>query len=174
MKSSTVLLALLAGTILAGCSGIDVATDYNQEWNFSSYRTYDWVAIKSPSLRDPLLESPLLDNRVRFAVDRELGIKGFERSEQDPDFLISFHVGTKSQVDVATCGYHYPTSPHCWGGEVEGYAYSEGTLVLDFIDSAEEELVWRGTAKGALYDDDDAQEVLNRAVVKVLEDFPPR
>jgi len=174
MKSGTVLFALLAGTLLAGCSGIDVATDYNQEWNFSSYKTYDWVAVKSPSLVDPVLETPLLESRVKNAVERELGIKGFERSEEDPDFFISYHVGTKSQVDVSTCGYHYPASSHCWGGEVESYAYSEGTLVLDFIDSAEEELVWRGTAKGALYDDDDAKEVLNQAVVKILKDFPPR
>jgi len=174
MKSRTVLFALLTGAILAGCSGIDVMTDFNQEWNFSPYKTYDWVVVKSPSLRDPLLETPMLDSRVKFAVERELGIKGYERSEEDPDFLISYHIGSKSQVDVATCGYHYPTSPHCWGGEVEGYAYSEGSLVLDFIDFEEEELVWRGTAKGALYDGDDAKEVLNQAVEKVLKDFPPK
>jgi len=174
MNSRTVLFALFAAAILAGCSGIDVATDYNQEWNFSPYKTYDWVAIKSPSLRDPLLETPMLDSRVKSAVERELGIKGYERSEEDPDFLISYHAGAKTQVDVATCGYHYPSSSHCWGGEVEGYAYSEGTLVLDFIDSGEEELVWRGTAKGALYDDKDSKEALNQAVAKILKDFPPR
>ena len=174
MKSRTVLFALLAGAILAGCSGIDVATDYNREWNFSAYKTYDWVGVKSPSLRDPVLETPLLDSRVKSAVERELGIKGFRMSKENPDFLISYHVGTRSQVDVATCGYHYPASPDCWRGEVETYAYSEGTLVLDFIDTVKEELVWRGTAKGAIYEDDDANEVLNSAVLKILKDFPPR
>jgi hypothetical protein len=132
------------------------------------------VEVKSPSLKDPLVDTPILDSRVKYAVERELGIKGFERSESDPDFLISYHAGTKSQVDVTTCGYHYPASSYCWGGDVEGYAYSEGTLVLDFIDATEEELVWRGTAKGAIYDDDDEKEVLNKAVVKILKDFPPK
>ena len=61
MKSRTVLFALLAGAILAGCSGIDVTTDFNREWNFSPYKTYDWVVVKSPSLRDPLLETPMLE-----------------------------------------------------------------------------------------------------------------
>jgi len=173
MKSVAALFALLVVIMLAGCSGIQVTTDFNREWNFDSYKTYDWVAAKSPELRDPLLETPMQDMRVKDAVERELGIKGYHRSVEDPDFLISFFIGSESQVDVSTCGYHYPTSPHCWGGDVEGYTYSEGTLVLDFIDFDKEELVWRGSAKGALYQGGSADKTLTEAVVKMLKDFPP-
>jgi hypothetical protein len=173
MKSVAVLFALLVIAILAGCSGIDVTTDFNREWNFGPYETYDWVAIKSPTLRDPLLETSFLDSRIKNAVERELGIKGYSKSEEDPDFLISYHIGSKSQVDVSTCGYHYPASPHCWGGEIDAYTYSEGSLVLDFIDLKEEELVWRASAKGALYEDGESGKTLNEAVEKMLKDFPP-
>ncbi len=117
MKSAAVLFALLVVAILAGCSGTDVTTDFNREWNLSPYKTYDWVAAKSPTLRDPLLETSFLDSRVKNAVEREFGIKGYSKLEEDPDFLISYHIGSQSQVDVSTCGYHYPTSPHCWGGK---------------------------------------------------------
>lgn len=174
MKSVAVLFILIIVSIMAGCSSIDVMTDFNTEWDFGPYKTYDWVAAKSPSLRDPLLETSFLDKRVKNAVERELGIKGYQKSVDDPDFLISFHIGSKSQVDVSTCGYHYPTSPHCWGGDVDTHIYSEGSLILDFIDFKEEELVWRGSAKGALYQNENSEETLNKAVAKMLKSFPPK
>ena len=132
------------------------------------------MAAKSPTLRDPLIDTSLLERRLKNAVERELGIKGYRRSVDDPDFLISYHVGSQNQVDVSTCGYHYPTSPHCWGNEIDTYTYTEGTLILDFIDFKQEELVWRASAKSSLYEDKEAEKTLNQAVEKMLKDFPPK
>ena len=173
MKITWVTLMVLALGALVGCSGIEVATDYNREWDFGGYATYDWVAEKSPTLRDPLIETSLLDRRVKRAVERELSLKGYELAADDPDFLIAYHVGQQSQVDVSTCGYHYPTSPHCWGREIDTYVYTEGTLVLDFIDSRKEELVWRASATSAIHDPNEVEETINGAVKQMLKNFPP-
>jgi hypothetical protein len=173
MKTAAVLLALLGLALLAGCSGIKVSIDYNRDWDFNSYRTYDWVADSPPVLRDPLIDTTMLERRVKNAVDRELNIKGYRKSKDSPDFWVAYHVATQNQVDVSTCGYHYPTSPHCWGSEVETYSYTKGTLLLDIIDSESEELVWRGSAESAIYDVKDAEQTINQAVKKMLKSFPP-
>lgn len=173
MKATGLAAATTCLLMLIGCSGIEVATDYNREWDFAPYRTYDWAAQKVPELRDPLIDTSLLENRVKRAVEREMSTKGYSQSVEEPDILIAYHIGQQSQVDVSRCGYHYPTSPHCWGREVETYAYTEGTLVLDFIDYESEELIWRGTATSAIHDPEKVEETINEVVKKMLAKYPP-
>ena len=165
--SSLVLLAVL------GCSGIKVSTDHNQEYDFTAFKTYEWMADKPDLLRDPLIDTALLDRRVKQAVEKELSMRGYVKAEDDPDFFVSYHFGTASQVDVSSCGYHYPASPRCWGQEVETYTYTKGTLILDFVEPADLELVWRGYARGAIHDVERMDETIGEAVRKVLAEFPP-
>lgn len=52
----------------------------------------------------------------------------------------------------------------------------EGTLVVDVLDRSNRELLWRGTAEGALIDprvSDQSQEEIDRIVREVLKRFPP-
>jgi hypothetical protein len=156
-----------------GCSGVKVSTDYNNEFDFDRFKTYGWMATKPDLLRDPLVDTALLDRRVKRAVDDELAVMGYVRADADPDFLLSYHFGTESQVDVSSCGYHYPESPRCWGQDVEAYTYAKGTLVLDVVEPDDLELVWRGYATGAIHDVERMEETIREAVKKVLAAFPP-
>jgi len=167
------LPAIMLISVLVGCSGIKVTTDYNQEFDFSGFKTYDWMAAKPDVLRDPLIDTALLDRRVKQAVERELSEQGYVSAEEDPDFLLSYHFGTESQVDVTSCGYHYPESPRCWGQEIETYTYTEGTLIIDVVEPDDLELVWRGYATGAIHDIERMDETIGEAVKKVLAKFPP-
>jgi hypothetical protein len=157
-----------------GCSGIKVSTDYNREFDFRRLKTYEWMARLPQALRDPLIDTALLDMRVKEDVERELSVRGYDKVEGDPDFFVSYHFGTESQVDVSSCGYHYPMSPRCWGQEVETYTYTEGTLILDIVSADDLELIWRGYATGAINDIDNMDDTINQAVRKVLADFPPK
>lgn len=52
----------------------------------------------------------------------------------------------------------------------------DGTLVIDVLDGDSHELLWRGTAEGALIDvrrSDQSQEEINAIVREVLKRFPP-
>lgn len=51
-----------------------------------------------------------------------------------------------------------------------------GTLVIDILDAETHELLWRGSAEGALIDrrSDQSQEEIDAIVREVLERFPPR
>jgi hypothetical protein len=169
--ATVLVFILLAGMV--GCSGIKVSTDYNREFDFSRFKTYEWMAGEPDVLRDPLIDTALLDRRVKQAADRELSERGYVKSESDPDFYVSYHFGTESQVDVSSCGYHYPVSPRCWGREVETYTYTKGTLILDIVEPDDLELVWRGYATEAIYGVERMDETIDEAVTKVLAKFPP-
>ena len=52
-----------------------------------------------------------------------------------------------------------------------------GTLVVDVLDGKTRELLWRGTAEGALIDtrrSDQPQEAIDKIVREVLKEYPPR
>ena len=52
-----------------------------------------------------------------------------------------------------------------------------GTLVVDVLDGESHELLWRGTAEGALIDtrrSDQRQETIDKIVREVLKEYPPK
>jgi hypothetical protein len=52
-----------------------------------------------------------------------------------------------------------------------------GTLVVDILDREKHELLWRGTAEGALIDarrTDQQQESIDKIVREVLKEYPPK
>jgi hypothetical protein len=168
---SAVTILVLA---LLGCSGIKVTTNYNQEYDFKALESYAWLDTEPEILRDPLVDTVALQNLIKRKVENELNTRGYIKVESDPDFFITYHFGTESQVDVSACGYHYPDSPRCWGDDVETYAYTKGSLILDIIEPNDLELVWRGHATEAIYDPDTMDKTIGEAVHKVLARFPPK
>jgi hypothetical protein len=61
-------------------------------------------------------------------------------------------------------------------GGVDVSQYDEGTLVIDFVDMAKQELVWRGIGTGAVSESPSVEERtanINNAVMQILEQFPP-
>jgi hypothetical protein len=174
-KNAVMMLAILAALLaVPGCSGTKVTTAFNREYDFNGLRTYAWLAREPEVLRDPLVDTITLERHIKGAVESELSLKGYTQAEADPDFYITYHFGTESQVDVSACGYHYPDSPRCWGEEVETYTYNKDTLILDFIDPDDLELVWRGYATETIYDTERMDKTIGNAVHRVLAKFPPK
>jgi acetaldehyde dehydrogenase (acetylating) len=57
---------------------------------------------------------------------------------------------------------------------VTTYEYKEGTLILDLIEPAKKQLVWRATMVGTL--EDSAQDNIergNKAIAEAFESYPP-
>ena len=70
-------------------------------------------------------------------------------------------------------GYGYPYGGYGYGSHGAATTYTEGTLVIDIIDAGTNELVWRGAAVSALDDPTYDAKDINKAVEKILEEFPP-
>jgi len=164
--SSTVLFAL---AIALGASAQDVKTDYDHHADFSQYHTYYWEKVQTT---DPLWQS-----RIQDAVDRDLQARGWQRVENGGDVAVAAVGSARNQKEYQT--FYNGMGGWRWGGFGETTTtvenYRVGTLVLDFYDAHNKQLIWRGSAQEALSDKPEKNEKkLEKSVSKMLEHFPPK
>ena len=96
-------------------------------------------------------QNDLLDKRVKGAVSSQLGAKGHKEDQASPSFLIAYHIGSEDKVSVTDWGYRYGPGPWgYYGRDIDVRQYTEGTLVIDFVDASTKQLVWRGAATKAI------------------------
>lgn len=177
------VLTLVSLFLIWGCSSIDYSTDYDQEADFSTYKTFMWYAGEMPE-DDALSANPLVKKRIASGVEKALVAKGYTQGTQDDyDFVVILHAGSKERMNVTSYGYGgYGYGRYGrrggWGGG--GYTdvnyYDETTLMIDLADAKMNELVWRGTAVGIVKDYDNQDEMqlaIDEVVAKILADFPP-
>ena len=174
-----VLFQLLCLTILTGaCSPIrSISYDYNRAVDFSGLRTYDWIPIPAEMQE----KEALMLERIKKAVNSRLEAKGFRITGGESDFLVATNFGQVEKLKVYDYGYPYygPSRRYDYGsyhGGVSSFYYREGALVLDFIDTASKEVIWKGVATVYLSKDQTPEkidDVVNEAVEKILANFPP-
>jgi hypothetical protein len=173
MKAMSVIFFLFVMGVTIGCSAVyDVQYDYDTMVDFGGFKTYNWMKIpEKPDINNLDVE------RIKKAVNGILPVKGLRKTIEDPDFLIAVHLAQKDKLRVTNWGYSYGPHAGYWGhGGVSIYQYEEGSLILDFVDAASEKLIWRGAAKAdinAVRTPDKREKLLNEAVQKILENFPP-
>ena len=179
MKFFLVLIACLSVVLVMGCSSVSVTTDYDHDLNFTTLKTFQWMSVSkdalTPNASANMLQNSLVDNRFRGAVKTQLEAKGLTEASANPDFFIMYHTGTQEKVDVTNYGYGYGR----WGGYGGGtdvHQYTQGTLILDFVNPATKQLIWRSVATGALADRPDPatiEQKINGIVQEMLAKFPP-
>jgi hypothetical protein len=174
------LLLVLAGTSTA--SAQDVRYNFDKSANFSSFKTYRWVAIKgSTQLND------LTDRQVKSAIDVELSKKGLTEVEagQMADLLIGYQVAVDQEKSFTSYDTGWGYGPG-WGGGWYGggggmttgqtSTIYVGQLALDVYHQSPQTLVWRGTVSKTMDTNakpDKQQKNLTKAVAKMLKNFPP-
>ena len=172
LKITSVLVLFVL--VLASCSTVKVATDYDKDVNFNQYQSF---AFFKPGI-DKADISDLDKKRILRAIESEMLQKGFTKSD-DPDLLVSIFTKTKENINIYNnnygYGYGWGWHPWYWGA---GYntvnSTTEGTLYIDLIDAGKKELVWQGMGTAALAKDvDRKQERINEIVAEILEKYPP-
>jgi len=177
-------MPLALGLFLTGCTPFNVRYDYDSRANYAGFKTFDWYASSRMGKdKDRPVDNPIMDRRVALAVEQELATRGFKReTAADPDFLVTYYPIYREKT--------YQTAQHLgwgsWGFRPFGigistvtsqeHVYKEGTLVLEIVDFKTNQMVWKAAAEGALTElrtPEDADEVVTRAVRKMLERFPP-
>jgi hypothetical protein len=170
----TLLISVFALLLLASCSSVRVASDYDTKVNFNQYNSF---AYFKPGI-DKAEISDLDKRRILRAIDSELSAKGMQKSDS-PDLLISFFTKAKERVDVYQNHYGWG-SPwgwgwgHPWGGTSVSRT-TEGTLYIDIIDAKTNQLIWQGIGTAPLARDMQKKEArINEIVKKILERYPPK
>lgn len=175
MKYIKLLSVLLITAVVASCSPVRVATDYDDKADFTVYKTYGFFkeGIDKTNISD------LDKKRILRAIDEEMTKKGFTKSES-PDLLVNIFTEARQEVNINQMGmgwgYGWGWNPWMWGGNRTMVSTStEGTLYIDLIDGRKKELVWQGVGTGVLtLDREKKQERINEFVAKIIAQFPPQ
>jgi hypothetical protein len=149
---------------------------FAKEINFSAYKTYKWVPVESAQRLDSLTTEQLIGT-----LETQFAKKGLTRSQSDEaDLLISFQVtpdGDKRfNLSAIGASYGAPAGRASVSVAASAPIVHSGQLVLDMYDAEKKLLVWRGIASDAFDANakpDKKQKHMDKAVEKLLKDYPP-
>jgi Domain of unknown function (DUF4136) len=168
------ILALLATVlwsvlILVGCAPA-IKYSYDMKTSFSEPKRYTWAKSSATNGNDPLLET-----NVQVLADQVLAQKGFTRTSENPDLILSMSYEFDSGI--------YQDSYRLQTLSLYVYLIQQAMLspsdmpktTSTYKRNAPEgtELVWRGTASDTIKTDA-ASDDLKHAVQGILSNFPLR
>ena len=182
-------LALIATLVVVGCTGVNVSTDYDTGRDFSSLKTYAWLEPNQKLVVDPLVDNDLMVGRIQRSVDAELRALGYVKASaaEGADFFVTYHVSAEDKISINSFRSNFGYYP-CWGcfgrrgghgfgggNDIQVRQYKQGTFMLDVVDPASKQLMWRGVAgkrltSGSPHQRDDYVQVIVNAI---LAKFPP-
>lgn len=168
------ILSFLIIILFGSCCSVRVASDYDKEIDFTTYKSFAFykTGIDKAEISD------LDKKRILRAIDADMQSKGFTKSE-NPDILVSIFTKTKKNVNIYQnnmgWGYGWGWSPWYWGGNFNNVSTNtEGTLYIDLIDAKKKELIWQGIGSASLTTDvNKKQEKINKIVTAILAKYPP-
>lgn len=135
------LLVLLLAIGFSSCSKVIYISDPLENTDFSVYQTYGTEEHCDEGI------SSLNAQRIKNAVEVNLRKNGYTVSN-NPDLLVKYFVKNTTKKIVEECSDYYDR----WtGGETcreRVVNYEEGSIVIDFIDTHKNTIIWHGAAKG--------------------------
>jgi hypothetical protein len=166
------MFALLA----VSASGLAIAQDvtYNAMpgTDYSKYKTFKWVAI--PNSEQP---DQIVDQQIKQTIDGELAGKGFTKTDADTaDMYVGYQVSLNQEKQWNAYGGGMGWRMGGGMGTATSSTINVGTLGFDVYDAKAKALIWRGSATKTLDakpSPDKRQKNLDKAVAKLLKEFPP-
>jgi hypothetical protein len=143
-------------------------TDFDPSTDFLKFKTFT-IRQGQIQAKAPELNSTLVQKKIEEAIRTQLMAKGLTQAERRADLVVNFRLGsaTKREVEAFPAGR--------WGRVGRRHVqFTEGTLVINLMDTEGRELVWRG-----VYRDDESNpaKISNKLpddVKKLFSDFPPK
>lgn len=182
----TGLLGLLV-LFVAGCTAIQVTSDYNPKTDFSRLKTYAWLSEADNPSENVRINNKLVIDSVRVSVERNLDSKGFAKAEREQaDFLITWFGAIDQKIKTENINHFY--RPYGYGTLYRDpywntqptvtnvTEYEEGSLIFDFLDPKNHALLWRSTGRDKIVKgqpEDKVRKNIDKAVSQILIGFPP-
>ena len=165
-----VVVALLA---CATMPAQDVTTNFMPGTDFAKYHTYKWITIQGATY-----PNQILDAQIKDAVGSQLATKGLSKTDSaNADLYVGYQVSIDQQRQWNAYGMGGGLR---WGSGMataQSSTINIGTLVLDMYDPSSKQLVWTGRATktiDASANQEKKQKNLNKAMQKLLKNFPPK
>jgi len=170
-------LAVLA---CAGCLSTQINSAQSPAADFSRLRTWSWYEFPASDQPKGISVDQETLRHIRGVVESELAAKGYPKAGSEaPDFLVSTVAvigrSLDAQTGSSTLGYGWGHSYMVGTGET--MSFDAGTLLIDVLDARSRELLWRGSATGAVDPErppEKREARIKEVVHDVMERFPPR
>ncbi len=181
-----VLAALTLAVGVSGCRSFQVRSDWDEARSFDGVERIHFVEPPEAEsgVADPFADNDLLRKRVRRAIEGELATRGYRVVEDraQADLLVTYRVlvDDKLRADGVSVSPGLGYYRRGLGASVHTTTsvrnYQESTLMIDLLDPAQEELVWRGWGEGMLSTRDRTRksELLDEGVRAIFARFPPK
>ena len=161
------ILGLMLGLLVGSAAAQSVQSDFDRTFQFSNLKTFSFV-VQRRGATDPLSTDTLNDGRIKTGLESQLIANGFRMETEKADFVIAYYVTTKNKLSVQDYGYG---PPRWFGGRnLRVDQYSEGTLMVDFIDTRTNQVIWRGRASGTL-DMKGVDKKISKSTEKLIKQF---
>ncbi len=165
----------------SACTAARTTSDYDPSVDLTPLDVYAWLPPLEPAGDSAAQTDTLLRDRIRRSVDSVLTARGFRKVvAEEAEFLVQHHISVDRKLDVDSTHVGYGHGPWFGGGGIyvgtTVWPYDEGTLIIDFVDPTDKELLWRGTGRSRLNtaSSPEKRERRVRAVVEaILAQFPP-
>lgn len=191
IRKYTSVFLLSVGIVLLGCSRVDVSTQQAPNLNMKAYKTYAWLP-PTDTLSNSFAKDQVVSGQIISKVNQELQEKGYRLEVQNPDLLVLVRANYDKELDYQTIApsynygpgfytgpwydYYYPSYGNLGyisgGPLVREVEYTQGTVIIDLIDSRKNQVVWRGVATDEIYEDDEIAKETVENVEEIFEEFP--
>jgi hypothetical protein len=181
------IACVLATLVFAACSGVEVRSTAAPNANLGALHTFAFMIPTAPDSPAGQLVSSPVGQQVHDELTSRLLEKGYTPVSEGapPDFLVAYRGKLQRRTDVQTYGYAGGSAR--WGGgwgwgwggwawdgpQVSVRDYTEGTLIVDFVDPVSHQVLWRGTATGVVeHPDNPNLGKVAKVVDKLIDKYP--
>ena len=191
LKTHGILAALAALTLSACATTLTNSVDTADNVQLNGFTSYAWISVDplvASNPATPAVMNPINAQRIRTAIDIELARKGYHKVPiAQADLVVAASLGARDRVQVHdyydNLGYGYGSYGYGYGSYRYGggfgrrtsvRTFTEGTLVVDVFENRHKEAIWHGSASKRLSRDYTAPELIDEAVMTLLQQFPDR
>jgi hypothetical protein len=126
----------------------------------SNYKTFDFYKIDTE-----VVPSPSFNQRTEWLkneIASQLVKRGLSQTSDNPDLLVNIGIVIEEKVQtrettIRDAPHYMGTRNYHWESqEVAVGTYEEGTVTIDLVDRAKNEMIWEGVASSIIVKKDEA------------------
>jgi uncharacterized protein DUF4136 len=171
---------IAAALVMAACSHpVSVRTEVAPDAALASRHTFRILPVPPRRVDaaaaysdDPMLANSITNRSLVDDLERGFTERGYTLSTGNADFGVAYYASVRDKLNIDTWNYGYTRRgwPRPYSDVTE---YTEGTVIVDVIDPATMNLLWRGQGVAAVSDDPGKyMNELGKTVTAILKEFP--